>query len=278
MNVIRADCAGACYGVQRALDLTMKLARGDESVQTYGPLIHNPQVVDQLSMMGVEVVDRPEKISAQNIVVRSHGVTPAVMRELEASGAQVEDATCPHVIRAQRAAEKLANEYGHVIVVGEHNHPEVEGLVAYAREAGADVTVVGSALDIPDDLNCDVGVVVQTTQPRTKLDEVIVALSERGLHAHVKDTICNATNERQQAAAELAGKVDAMVVVGGHNSSNTSRLYEICKRIAPDAYHVETPEELQKERFADCVTVGVTAGASTPESQIREIEALLESW
>ena len=264
--------------MQRALDLALDEAGSPGKTQTLGPLIHNPQVVSRLHDMGVGVAHSAEDIDADCIIIRSHGVTPEVMRQVEATGSRIVNATCPHVMRAQHAAARLAKECGTVLVVGESSHPEVEGLVAHAREAGGNVAVVNAVEDIPEDLDQPVGVVVQTTQSRAKFDCIVDHLHTRKCDLKVIDTICDATSQRQDAAAQLAAKVDAMVVIGGRNSSNTTRLYEICSGISPRSFHIETPGELQKELFDGCATVGVTAGASTPEDQIRAVEELLESW
>lgn len=277
LKVIRAEHAGACYGVQRALDLTLKASAEGGSVCTLGPLIHNPRVVDQLAQEGIGVADSVDDVDAEGVVIRSHGVVPQVISDIEAHGLRVIDDTCPHVLRAQKAAAKLAREGRHVLVVGEAGHPEVEGISAHAIEAGGTCTVVGSAADIPDDLEGPVGVVVQTTQSREKFEEVLAALEGRGLDIAVKDTICFATVQRQRSAVDLAQQVDAMVVIGGRNSSNTTRLYEICAKYCAHAYHVEGSEEIDPAWFDGCETVGVSAGASTPDDQIDDVVRYLES-
>lgn len=278
MEVILADCAGACYGVQRALNLALEQAGKDQRTQTLGPLIHNPQVVSSLEEKGITVAADTESIDADCVVIRSHGVTPETLRKVSATGAKVINATCPHVIRAQKAAEALAGEVATVLVLGEDSHPEVRGITAYALEAGGNVLVAQSVDDIPSDIKQPVGIVVQTTQSHDRLNQVVGHLRDNGVDFVVKDTICTATNRRQEAAGDLASKVDAMVVIGGHNSSNTTRLYEICCKNAPKAFHVERPEELRESDFSSCAKVGVTAGASTPQDQIQAVVALLESW
>lgn len=275
MKVVRARCAGACYGVQRALDLARETADGRE-VATLGPLIHNPQVVSQLAEQGVRVVEDASEVDTGTVVIRSHGVTPAVRRAVEERGLEIVDATCPHVARAQKAAAELARACGTVIVVGEAGHPEVEGLEAWARESGGTVFVVGSPDDLPRDLSEPAGVVVQTTQERSALEAVVARLEERGASPVVRNTICFATRQRQDAAAELAGAVDAIVVIGGRNSSNTTRLAAICSQSCAKTFHIEAPGELDPQWFAGCATVGVTAGASTPEDQIDAVVAYLE--
>lgn len=275
LEVVRAAHAGACYGVQRALDMTLKAAEEGGSVCTLGPLIHNPRVVSELEERGIGVADSVAQVETEGVVVRSHGVVPSVIDDIKARGLTLIDATCPHVMRAQKAAAQLAREGRHVLVVGEAGHPEVEGISAHAVEAGGTCTIVGSAADIPADLQGRVGVVVQTTQSRERFEEVLAALEGRDIDLAVKDTICFATTQRQLSAVELAQRVDAMVVIGGRNSSNTTRLYEICSKNCPKAYHIECAEEIDPAWFDDCRVVGVSAGASTPDDQIESVVSYL---
>lgn len=297
MEVIRAKRAGACYGVQRALDMADEVIADGSRAYTLGPLIHNPQVVADLAARGAEAVGSVEDIcwegaaagdaSAEGsasaagdvpaVVIRSHGVTPQVLAAVEDRGFSVVDATCPHVSRAQHAAAELAAEGCRVIVVGEAGHPEVEGLTAWAEEAGGKVDVVAAPEEIPEGLYDPVGVVAQTTQRRENLEAVVAALREAGLEPIVKNTICSATRQRQEAAADLASAVDAMVVIGGRNSSNTTRLAEVCALTCPRTFHIESADELDPAAFAGCRRVGVTAGASTPENQIAAVEAFLRT-
>lgn len=285
MEVIRAKRAGACYGVQRALDMADEVIADGSRAYTLGPLIHNPQVVADLAARGAEAVGSVEDICWEGaaagdvpaVVIRSHGVTPQVLAAVEDRGFSVVDATCPHVSRAQHAAAELAAEGCRVIVVGEAGHPEVEGLTAWAEEAGGKVDVVAAPEEIPEGLYDPVGVVAQTTQRRENLEAVVAALREAGLEPIVKNTICSATRQRQEAAADLASAVDAMVVIGGRNSSNTTRLAEVCALTCPRTFHIESTDELDPEAFADCRRVGVTAGASTPENQIAAVEAFLRA-
>lgn len=297
MEVIRAKRAGACYGVQRALDMADEVIADGGRAYTLGPLIHNPQVVADLAARGAEAVDSVEEVrwegaaaagapadgvvptnaNAPAVVIRSHGVTPQVLAAVEDRGFSVVDATCPHVSRAQHAAAELAAEGCRVIVVGEAGHPEVEGLTAWAEEAGGKVDVVAAPEEIPEGLYDPVGVVAQTTQRRENLEAVVAALREAGLEPIVKNTICSATRQRQEAAADLASAVDAMVVIGGRNSSNTTRLAEVCALTCPRTFHIESADELDPAAFVGCRRVGVTAGASTPENQIAAVEAFLRT-
>ena len=163
------------------------------------------------------------------------------------------------------------------MVVGEAGHPEVEGLVAYARSSGAEVAVAAGADQVPADLQEPVGVVVQTTQRREVFDEVLGAIRAQGIEPQVKDTICDATRERQDAAAAMAREVDAVVVIGGRNSSNTTRLAEICAAVCSRTFHIQDAAEIDPSWFEGCASVGVTAGASTPEAQIEAVIAVLEA-
>ncbi len=294
MEVIRAKRAGACYGVQRALDMAAEVIEAGGRAYTLGPLIHNPQVVDELAARGAAAVasveDIPDAVAADAagveatgveeapaVVIRSHGVTPEVLGAVVDRGFSVVDATCPHVSRAQAAAAELAREGCRVVVLGEAGHPEVEGLTAWARQAGGKVDVVAGPGEIPAGLYDPVGVVAQTTQRKENLEAVVAALREQGLDPIVKNTICSATRQRQEAAADLAAAVDAMVVIGGRNSSNTTRLAEVCALTCPRTFHIESVDELDAAAFAGCRRIGVTAGASTPENQIASVEAFLKT-
>lgn len=277
MKVVKARHAGACYGVQRALDMAYAAICDGSRAYTLGPLIHNPQVVTRLEERGVAVASTLDDIDEGIVIIRSHGVVPQVKHDAEAKGLPIIDATCPHVARAQKAASGLADEGYYVIAVGEAGHPEVEGMKAHAEVAGGECIVVAGPEELPERLEEPVGIVVQTTQSKEALDAVVEALRDRGIEPQVKNTICFATRQRQEAAAELAESVDALVVIGGRNSSNTTRLYDICKAICFESHHVETPDEIDPSWFDGCETIGVTAGASTPEDQIDAVVERLES-
>jgi len=276
MRVEVARYAGVCYGVERALKLAEEAARQGTPVHTLGPLIHNPQAVDALRAKGVDVAGCLEEVEDGTLVIRSHGVDPAILAVARNKGLDVVDATCPHVSKAHDAASELSDAGYTVVIVGEADHPEVEGILAHA---GGEALVVESPAELPDKLpSRRVGVVVQTTQSEALLAEVVNALLPRVTELRVFNTICSATTKRQRSAAELAEAVDVVVVVGGHNSGNTTRLVEICREVNPRTYHVETPEGLDPAWFAGATSVGVAAGASTPDQQmqgvIRAIEAM----
>ena len=264
-----AGHAGACYGVQRALDLVHKVAaEATGSVHTLGPLIHNPQVVAGLERAGVSVVEDVPDQSGSTLVLRTHGVVPEVEEVAHERGLAVVDATCPYVKRVHHAAERLQRDGYQVLVVGEAGHPEVEAILGHAPGAVAVANV--AALDGVT-LSKREGVVVQTTQAKATLDAVVSELMARVPEVCVVNTICEATSERQQAARELAGRSDVMVVIGGRNSANTTRLAEICSAACPRTHHIEVPAELEAAWFAGARDVGVTAGASTPTAQIDEV-------
>lgn len=277
MKVIRAHYAGACYGVQRALNLALKQAEQPCKTFTLGPLIHNPQVVSQLAEQGVSQIDSVDELTHDDaVVIRSHGVTPQVMRAVSQTSATVVDATCPHVSRAQKAAAQLAEQLGCVIVVGEKGHPEVEGLVACAREKCSRVYALTSVEELPDNLPKHLGIVVQTTQQKAILDAIVAHLQKRNITVEVKNTICDATSQRQDTAAELAQHVDGMVIIGGRNSSNTTRLADICRQYCKHVFHIEHVSELFSCNFHGIHVMGVSAGASTPEDQIEAVVSYLE--
>lgn len=262
--------AGACYGVNRALELAGRCAReGTGPVHTLGPLIHNPIVVADLSARGVSVADALDDIEGGTVVIRSHGVVPAVIEEAEARGLAVVDATCPYVKKVHAAAAKLVHEGYDLVIVGESGHPEVEGIVGHA---GGRAHVVGSADDVDGlELGKRVGVVVQTTQTARNLAAVVATLAPRVSELRVINTICAATAERQRAAGDLAREADCMVVVGGKNSGNTRRLAEICRAACPRTHHIEGAGELDAAWFEDADLIGVTAGASTPQAHIDQV-------
>lgn len=274
MRVEVARYAGVCYGVERALKLAEEAAKGGSPVHTLGPLIHNPQAVDALTAQGVEVAKGLDEVDSGTLVIRSHGVDPTIISAARDKGLDVVDATCPHVSKAHEAAARLRDEGYAVVIVGEADHPEVEGIMAHA---GGEALVVESAAELPERLPSKlVGVVVQTTQSEAKLAEVVSALVGNVRELRVFNTICAATSKRQESAAELAEGVDVVVVVGGHNSGNTTRLVDICRASNPRTHHVETADDLDPQWFVGASSVGVTAGASTPDEQMQGVIRAVE--
>ena len=248
-----AKQAGACYGVERALKMVREAvvqAQGEgkakAEVHTLGPLIHNPQVVAELEAQGVTVVDSPAQRPGSTLVMRTHGVTPQVEQAARDAGVHILDATCPYVKKAHLAAERLSREGYQVIIVGEEGHPEVEGTLGHAPEA----LVINDASEVEGvEVARRVGVVVQTTQTRACLEAVV---------------------------GRLLGMADAMVVIGGRNSANTTHLAEICAAHCPQTHHIETADELDASWFAGAALIGITAGASTPGEQIESVRARIQ--
>ncbi len=264
-----ANESGACYGVERALELVERVSREAKMpVHTLGPLIHNPSVVSSLERAGVTVVEDPsEAVPGATLVLRTHGVTPDVERRAREAGLEVVDATCPFVTRVHRLAEKLALQGYQVMIVGEEGHPEVEGTRGHVPEA----PVVLNAHDVDVlEVSRRVALVVQTTLAVDDLRKVMGALVDRCDELRVCNTICDATSKRQAAAAELADRADVMVVVGGKNSANTNHLADICRSRAT-THHVESLSEVNPGWFAGAELVGITAGASTPRDQVEEM-------
>jgi 4-hydroxy-3-methylbut-2-enyl diphosphate reductase len=275
MKVQVARHAGTCYGVERALKLANEAADTGVSVRTLGPLIHNPQAVEELRGRGIEVAACLDDADGGTLVIRSHGVEPSIIEAAREKGFEVVDATCPFVSAAHQCAAELAADGYLVVIVGEPDHPEVAGILEYA---GPDSIVVEELGDIPERLGKrKVGVVVQTTQSMARLKEVVDQLLPRVSQLKVCNTICSATERRQASAEELARAVDVMVVVGGHNSGNTTRLAEISRAVNPRTHHVETADELDPSWFTGAATVGVTAGASTPDAQMRGVVEAIEA-
>ena len=270
-----ASEAGACYGVERALRMVEDAAKTSTvPVHTLGPLIHNPRVVDDLAAKGVTVVASPEESSGDTLLLRTHGVTPEEERRARELCHDVLDATCPFVKKVHLAASRLYREGYQAVVVGEAGHPEVEATLPHAPGA----VVVGDASEVAKLPVCKkIGVVVQTTQSRSNLEHVVSALLGRAEEVRVVNTICDATSGHQGACAELAARADVMIVIGGRISANTKRLAEIAAELCPRTYHIEGADELDPSWLVGAGLIGITAGASTPASQIDAVRRAIEA-
>ena len=269
--VIRvSDSAGFCWGVERALEVARKAAaEAPAPINTLGPLIHNPGVIVDLQRRGIGVISCPEEATEGTVILRSHGVPKETKGRLCAAGLKVLDATCRFVTSAQEKAAGLNAQGYLVVILGERDHPEVLALRSYA---GDDSLVVETPDDLPEELpRPRIGVVVQTTQSRERLSEIVAYLAPRVRELLVHNTICSATERRQAAAISMARGVDVVIVVGGRNSGNTRRLAEMCAREQPRTYHVESADEIEPGWLLDARAVGITAGASTPADQIEEV-------
>jgi len=264
-----AENCGFCYGVKRAVNMAQDTSDQLERSYTLGPIIHNPQVVSNLEEHGVYAVDSLDEIPGGTVIIRSHGVGPAVYEEATDKGLKVVDATCPHVKKAQQDAKSVIDSGMSLVILGEEKHPEVISINLWAQNKGIVIETEEEAKILPFVENR--GVVVQTTFSQFKFQSIIDILEEKTQNLKVFKTICTATQERQNSAVELAKTVDLMIVVGGKNSGNTNRLAEVCRDVGCTTYHIETAAELQLDWFNHVQTVGVTAGASTPDWIIKEV-------
>lgn len=275
MKVIVADQAGVCFGVKRALDIVTAEYEKGERLSTLGPLIHNPQVVHDLESKGVGVIRSIEDADDCAVVMPSHGVPNDVLESAAKLGLRIVDATCPFVAKVHTRVRSLAAEGYTVVVVGDAGHSEVKAIMS----AAGDDAIVISAVDEVDNFDWSgkkVGVVSQTTQTPERFGEVVGRISARAAEVVAYNTICYATHDRQTAAHDLAPQVEAMFVVGGRNSANTNRLAEICREAGVPTYHIETASEIEAAWVKGMSTVGVTAGASTPQWIIDEVKNQLE--
>ncbi len=274
MKVILAKRAGFCFGVKRATHMAFEAAGKGSKTYTLGPIIHSPQVVQKLEEMGVKVVKDLDKTDSGTIIIRSHGVLASEMDEAVQKQLEIVDATCPFVKKAQEHVKRLSETGYGVVVVGDADHPEVQGIVSYG---GDKVFVVGSGEEVKQLPKMNkIGVVAQTTQSFENLKNVVSECLLRGGEIRVFNTICDATAVRQEEAKELACQVDCMLVVGGFNSANTRRLAEVCAELQPRTHHIETAAEINPAWFEGVERVGVTAGASTPKWIIDEVMNRIE--
>ena len=270
MEIILAEAAGFCFGVQRAIKTAHETAdKTNPPIYTLGPLIHNPQVVAELYEKGIEVCDQPEDIDAGVVIVRCHGVPPKVLTGLHERGMKVVDATCPFVRRAMRWASQLTDEGYQVVIVGDESHPEVKAIYGASGETAWIVETPQAIDELPAAKR--IGIIAQTTQSTANYQQCVGKFIGRSEEVKAFDTICTATEQRQFSARELAAQVDVMVVIGGHNSANTKRLAEVCQESGARTHHIETAEELELWWLSGADKVGVTAGASTPNWLIQGV-------
>ena len=275
MEVIVAKTAGFCFGVKRAVEQVYEqIAKAEKPVYTYGPIIHNEFVVKDLEKKGVCVLNTEEELSALTdgiVVIRSHGVGKHIYDLLEAHHITVVDATCPFVKKIHRIVEKQTAEGRRVIIIGSPEHPEVQGI----RGWGNDTTLVVEKPEQIDDLLLSkeekLCIVSQTTFNYKKFQDLVEKFEKKGYDILVLNTICNATQERQVEARRIASEVDAMIVIGGKHSSNTQKLYEICQKECKNTYFIQSLGDFNPECVNSVRSVGITAGASTPNQIIEEV-------
>lgn len=280
MKVTLAKSAGFCFGVKRAVEMVYKEAETGKKVYTLGPIIHNEQVVQDLEQKGVRVIDTPEDLSKAEdatVIIRSHGISADVYHQLEDKKVRIVDATCPFVSKIHRIVEKKYQEGSCIVIVGNANHPEVEGINGWCNGAATVIGSVSEAENYSQEPARKLCVVAQTTFNYKKFKDIVDIFSKKSYDIDVMNTICNATEERQTEAAAIAGDSDAMIVIGGKHSSNTQKLYEICKNVCPDTHFIQTLDDLDLKQFQSFRSVGITAGASTPNTIIKEVQSYVRN-
>ena len=284
MQVMLAESAGFCYGVERAVNAVYdELGKGQSRIYTYGPIVHNDIVVNELAAKGVQVIKDFDELKDMRsrkmlqdatVIIRAHGVGREVMDLLHASetGARVVDATCPFVRKIHDIVIKHHNDGEKIIVTGTAAHPEVVGILG---QIGNDAVVIENtedALKYDGDKNVKYCIVSQTTFNVQKFKDIVDIFSKKLYHINVVDTICNATQLRQKEAYELSRKCDAVIVIGGRHSSNASKLYDICSKECSMTYFIESLQDFKEKQLDSSVRcVGITAGASTPKTIIQEV-------
>jgi (E)-4-hydroxy-3-methyl-but-2-enyl pyrophosphate reductase len=278
VKVMVAKTAGFCMGVRRAMDVALAAARErqpDEIIHTYGPLIHNDQVLRLLEERGVLCLKRMEDVEGGRLIIRAHGIPPQEMKAVTSCGFEVTNATCPKVARVQGIIKKHALRGYHVVIVGDESHAEVVGLQGFANGRARVLSTIEEVDRLPE--MDKVLVVAQTTQDEQAFLEIVERLKSRYPETEVYNTICDSTHRRQEEVRNLCREVEAMVVVGGKESANTRRLAEIAAATGIPTFHIETEGELDREKLKSFSLVGVTAGASTPNWLIRRVVQELDS-
>ena len=282
MEVKVAKTAGFCFGVQRAVDKVYELIDScPDRLFTLGPIIHNEEVVNDLEKKGVRVASEEELKTlpeGSTVVIRSHGVGKKVYDQLEECGLSSVDVTCPFVLKIHRIVEKESKAGSHIVIIGDPDHPEVVGICGWCIGSYTVIRTKQDALDFVPPESKNVCIVSQTTFNYNKFKDLVEILREKRYDntvlniLNILNTICNATEERQREAKSIAGEVDTMLVVGGRHSSNTQKLFEICKKECENTYYIQTPVDLDSDMFQCSSYVGITAGASTPKKIIEEVQ------
>ena len=282
MEVKVAKTAGFCFGVQRAVDKVYELIGScPDRLFTLGPIIHNEEVVNDLEKKGVRVASEDDLRTlpeGSTVVIRSHGVGKKVYDHLEEYGLSYVDVTCPFVLKIHRIVEKESRAGAHIVIIGDPDHPEVVGICGWCMGPYTVIRTEQDALDFVFPADKSICIVSQTTFNYNKFKDLVEILSKKRYDntvlniLNILNTICNATEERQREAKSIAGEVDTMLVVGGRHSSNTQKLFEICKKECENTYYIQTPVDLDSEMFHHSSYVGITAGASTPKKIIEEVQ------
>ena len=275
MEVTLAKTAGFCFGVKRAVDKVYELADQEDTVYTFGPIIHNEEVVQDLESKGVKVLNSLDELTAVTdgiVVIRSHGVPREVYQLMDEKHIRYADATCPFVRKIHKLVEKHSREGRRIVIVGNDHHPEVEGIKGWCLTPPIVISTIEEAGNLPISQSEPICVVSQTTFNYNKFKDIVEILEKKRYDRIVLNTICSATEERQEEAVRLASQVDAMIVIGGKTSSNTQKLFEICSNACENTYYIQTLVDLDIKPFQSFRHVGITAGASTPNKIIEEVQ------
>ena len=278
MKVIKAKTAGFCFGVKRAVDTVYEQVeeQGDgEKIYTYGPIIHNEEVIKDMEAKGVRVLRSEEELEGLcggTVIIRSHGVEKKIYDKLEEKKLKIVDATCPFVKKIHNIVQKESAAGKRIVIIGNPDHPEVQGIRGWAGECACVIEDREDALKFSVEENEKICIVSQTTFNYNKFKDLVEIISEKSYDVSVLNTICNATKERQTEAQSIAETVDAMIVIGDKHSSNTQKLFEICHRACNNTYYIQTLDDLDLNQLGSVETVGITAGASTPNNIIEEVQ------
>jgi len=274
VDIKLAESAGFCFGVKIAVDSAIKAGKELGGAYTNGPIIHNKQVVQFLESLNVKQLDENTELkSGDTVIIRSHGVPPEVERNLRSKNINVIDATCPFVKKVHEKVRQLVEEGYYVVIIGEKGHPEVIGILGHLRDAGGKGIVIQNMEELYKNLpkRNKVGIVAQTTQNEDFFEKAVGYIASNVEELKVFNTICDATSVRQEEVKKLAPTVDIMIIIGGKHSGNTNRLAQISRSLNPNTYHIEKADELKKEWFDNVKSVGISAGASTPDWIIKEV-------
>ncbi|HAE92737.1 bifunctional 4-hydroxy-3-methylbut-2-enyl diphosphate reductase/30S ribosomal protein S1 [Tissierella praeacuta] len=276
MEIIIADNAGFCFGVKRAVDITTtELLNSNNNIYSLGPLIHNPQVVKSFEEKGLKTIDEIEEIKNGRVIIRSHGVSKSIIDKISDMSLDIIDSTCPYVKSVHKRVEEYQNQGYNIVIIGDASHPEIIGINGWCKNQAFIVNSLEEARNLSKmDKIC---VVSQTTNTQEKFETLSKIIKEKGNKVEIFNTICNATNLRQESCKEVSSKVDAMIVIGGYHSSNTNKLVEISKKYCKNVYHIETSKELPLQVLSKFNKIGITAGASTPDWIIKEVVETMDN-
>lgn len=271
-----ARTAGFCFGVEKAVNKVYdEVGKENGKVYTYGPIIHNEEVVKDLTEKGVGVIEEGDdftKLEKGTLIIRSHGIGKTVQKKLESSGMTLIDATCPYVKKIHNIVSRECEKGNKVVIIGSPSHPEVEGIKGWGNEETVAVNSFEEFEGLKIDKNRKISIVAQTTYNFNNFSKIIDKIKNLGYDIICFNTICNATQERQSEAQKIASEVDAMIVIGGKNSSNTAKLVNICKKTCKNTMFIQTLKDLDSEKLLSVRSVGITAGASTPKHIIEEVQ------